>query len=137
MLYKKKDGGIRPIAVRYTLRRLAAKCANAFVFVKLDFTNAFNSVRRDAILTTVAEKMPELCCFTCDSLGCNPQLIIGENIIISAEGLQQGDPLSELQFCESIQSMLTEREARTKLGFVDDIDLEGEVACSPEMFRLL
>ena len=96
MLYKKKDVGIRLIAVSYTLRRLAAKCANAFVikrrseelkpiqvgvgvsggaeaavhttrrllsnlpdnhvFFKLDFTNAFNSVRRDAILTTVAEK---------------------------------------------------------------------------------
>ena len=28
---KKKDGGIRPIAVGYTWRRLAAKCANAYV----------------------------------------------------------------------------------------------------------
>ena len=73
--------------------------------------------------------MPELYRFTCDSLDCNPQLIYGENIIISAEGSQQGDPLSILQFCESIQSTLTEREARTKLGFVDDIDLEREVAC--------
>ena len=26
---QKKDGGIRPIAVGYTLRRLAAKCANS------------------------------------------------------------------------------------------------------------
>ena len=142
MLYEIKiwaDGGIRPIAVGYTLRRLAAKFANTFiiirrseelkpihvgvgvsgeaeaavhvirrllsnltnnhVFVKLDFTNAFNSVRRDAILTTVAEKMPELYRFSCDSLDCNPQLIFGENIIISAKGLQQGDPLSGLQFC--------------------------------------
>ena len=28
---QKKDGGIRPIAVGYTLRRLTAKCANSFV----------------------------------------------------------------------------------------------------------
>ena len=28
---QKNDGSIRPIAVGYTLRRLAAKCANAFV----------------------------------------------------------------------------------------------------------
>ena len=27
----KKDGGVRPIAVRYTIRRLAAKCANRHV----------------------------------------------------------------------------------------------------------
>ena len=122
---QKRDGGIRPLAVGYTLQRLAAKCSNAFVikrrseerkpiqvgvgvfggaeadvhatrplllnlpdnhvFVKLDFTNAFNSVRRDTILTKVAEKMPELYRFTCDSLDCNPQLIFGENIIISVE----------------------------------------------------
>ena len=84
---KKKDGGIRPIAVGYTLRRLAAKCANSHgirarsnelepvqvgvgvsggaeaavhpvrrfvetleddnVLVKLDFANAFNTIRRD------------------------------------------------------------------------------------------
>ena len=98
------------------------------VFVKLDFTNAFNSVRRDTILTKFAEKMPELYRFTCDFLDCNPQLIFGENIIISAKGSQQGDPLSGLQFCESIQPTLTDREAQTTLGFVDDIDLEGEVS---------
>ena len=28
---QKKDGGVRPIAVGYTLRRLAAKCTNAYV----------------------------------------------------------------------------------------------------------
>ena len=81
--------------------------------------------------------MPELYRFTCDSLDCNPQLIFGENIIISAEGSQQGDPLSGLQFCEPIQSTPTEREARTNLGFVDDIDLEWKSPASPEMFRLL
>ena len=108
---QKRDGGIRPIDVGYTLRRLAAKCGNAFVikrrneelkpiqvgvgvsggaeaavhatrrllsnlqdnnvFVKLDFTYAFNSVRRNTILTKVAQKMPELYRFTCDSLDCN------------------------------------------------------------------
>ena len=98
---QKKDGGVRPIAVGYTLRRLAAKCANAYVskrrseelqpiqvgvgvsggakaaihamrccvstmpddhvLVKLDFSNAYNTVRRDAVLWTVAAtKLPEL-----------------------------------------------------------------------------
>ena len=86
----KKSGGIRPIAVEYTWRRPAAKCANSytmsrlgdyfapiqlgvgvsggcesavhatrrfmesmpneFVIAKLDFTNAFNNLRRDAML---------------------------------------------------------------------------------------
>ena len=72
--------------------------------------------------------MPELYRFTCASLDCNPQLIFGENIIISAEDSQQGDPLSGLQLCESIQPILTKRKAQKTLGFVDDIDLEGEVS---------
>jgi len=86
----KKQGGIRPIAVRYVWRRLAAKVACTHVkvasasllaprqlgfgvhggakaevraarryldnmqqgqlFLKIDFRNAFNTLRRDAIL---------------------------------------------------------------------------------------
>ncbi len=90
---KKKNGGIRPIAVSMTLRRLVAKClcvkalqllqgelsplqvgfgtpggveaashaARLFVrhlpsdhvFLKLDFKNAFNSIRRDKMLESL------------------------------------------------------------------------------------
>ena len=97
---KRNDCGIRPIAIGYTLRRLAAKCANSHaitarskvlkpvkvgvsisggaeaavhavrrfvetieddnVLVKLEFANAFNTIRRDSILETKAEKTPEL-----------------------------------------------------------------------------
>ena len=32
---KKKNGGLRPIAIGYTLRRLAAKCANKYATAKL------------------------------------------------------------------------------------------------------
>jgi len=97
---QKKNGDIRPIAVGYTLRRLAAKCANAcvigsptvasmaplqlgvgvpggaeaaihatrryvsnmpedHVITKLDFKNAFNSLRRDAMLEAVERDVPE------------------------------------------------------------------------------
>ena len=108
---EKKNGGIRPIAVSYTLCRLAAKCANSHVIkrrskklqpvevgagvpggaeaavhairrlvnhtpddhvlVKLDFTNAFNTVRRDLILISTADKTPELYYFVHASLACS------------------------------------------------------------------
>ena len=79
---EKKTGGVRPIAIGYTLRRIAAKCANSFaasqledhfspiqlgvtrryieampdshVVVKIDYSNAFNSLRRDLMLQSVA-----------------------------------------------------------------------------------
>ena len=100
LAFAKKDGGVRPIAVGVTLRRLAAKVAcrrvtadcldflkprqlgvgvkgggEALVhgarryldnlpannvLVKLDFSNAFNSVRRDAMREAVALHTPSL-----------------------------------------------------------------------------
>ena len=96
----KKDGGIRPIAVGSTLRRLIAKTAckavtvkmadrflpvqlgfgvpratesavyaarqylsklqRGYGLLKLDFSNAFNSIRRDVMFASVLREMPEL-----------------------------------------------------------------------------
>jgi len=97
-LESKKTGSIRPIAIGYTRRRIAAKCANNYTIaslsshlqpiqlgvctpggceaavhatrrflesmpdahcvVKLDFSNAFNSLHRDAMPDVVREKVP-------------------------------------------------------------------------------
>lgn len=164
---QKKGGGIRPIAVGYTLRRLAAKCANMFViqrrsqelspvqvgvgvaggaeatvhatrrllqnlpddhvFVKLDFTNAFNSVRRDRILQTVADKIPELYRFIHSTLASESILTFGNDTVISAEGAQQGDPLGSLEFCEAIQAILLDCCPGLTLSYIDDVNLDGNV----------
>jgi len=99
-------GGIRPTAIGYTLRRIAAKCANSYtasqlaycfspiqlevrthgsyettvyatrrynealpdrhvVVVKIDFRNAFNSLRRVLMLRSVASAVPGICRFCC------------------------------------------------------------------------
>jgi len=165
---QKKDGGIRPVAVGYTLRRLAAKCANMFViqrrsealspiqvgvgvaggaeaavhasrrllqylpddhvFVKLDFTNAFNSIRRDLILQSVAEKTPEIYRFIHASLTCNSKLTFINETIISAEGAQQGDPLGSLEFCEALHPILLAISPGVTLSYIDDVNLEGEAS---------
>ena len=91
-------------------RRLMSSPPDNHVFVKLDFLNAFNSVRRDTMIANDAVKMPELYRFVKDSLEFNPMLIYGNDIIISAQGSQQGDPLSGLEFCESIQPTILETE---------------------------
>jgi len=116
---QKMDGGIRPITVGYTLRRIAAKCANSYVIerrsrelqpqqlvtgvsggaeaavhatrrfvqnlpidyvlVKLDFTNALNSIRRDVILEAVAAKMPEIYRLIIAAYSCEPILVYGDH----------------------------------------------------------
>ena len=48
--------------------------------------------------------------------------------MIWPEGSQQGDPLSGLEFFETVHPTLSEGSSRTKLGFVDDFNLEGKVS---------
>ena len=57
-----------------------------------------------------------------------PKLIYGTYIIESAEGSQQGDPLNGLEFCETVHPTVSEGSSRTKLGFVDDFNLEGKIS---------
>jgi len=40
---EKKSGGVRPIAVGYTLRRIAGKCANSYATSQL--TDYFNPIQ--------------------------------------------------------------------------------------------
>ncbi len=115
----KKTGGIRPIAVGCTLRRLVAKVAARLVSVqaaelflhatrcylkhchsfpsnailKLDFSNAFNSVHRDVFLSAVHKFLPSLLKFTYSCYAESSHLFFGDNIILSEEGTQQGDLL--------------------------------------------
>ena len=115
----KQDREVRPIAVGYILRCLAAKCANSHViekrseepqpiqvgtgvsggaeaavhavrrlvihmpddhvFVKLNFTDPFNTVRRDLILASTEYKTPKLYHSVHASLACSPMLKYGNN----------------------------------------------------------
>ena len=125
----KKSGGIRPIAIGYAWRRLAAKCANTYtiaeladyfgpiqlgvgvlggceVIVKLDFTNAFNSLHRDAMLEALSAHVPAIYKFCHLAYNQSSILKFFEHRIMSAEGPQQGDPLGGLLFCNTIHPLL-------------------------------
>ena len=163
----KKGGGVRPITVSYTLRRLAAKCANNHVIdergkamqpqqlgvgvtggaeaavhavcrlvsnmpddnviVRLDFSNAFNCIRRDLILEAIAARSPEIYSLVHSAYSCEPILAFGDREIFSREGAQQGDPLGLLQFCEAIHPLLCDLQSTVKIGFMDDVTLSGSL----------
>ena len=67
--------------------------------VKLDFKNAFNSIRRDKMLEAVQSLCPILYPFVHSAYASTSELQWGERTLQSGEGVQQGDPLGPLLFC--------------------------------------
>jgi hypothetical protein len=91
------------------------------VMVKLDFSNAFNSLHRHDMLLAVQQNLPEIYAF-CHSAYSHPtQLFHGQYLIMSEEGPQQGDPLGPLLFSLTIQPLLAGLTSVLSLGYLDDL----------------
>ena len=164
---RKKDGGVRPIAVGQTLRRLVAKCVSIHVIhtvgpdlvplqlgcgvplgceaaahaarhylrcmplnhllLKLDFKNAFNTLRRDRMIDAVQQSTPEMFSFIDSAYASPSHLFCGDNILQSAEGVQQGDPLGPLLFCITTQQLILNLRSEFRVFYLDDGTLGGPV----------
>jgi hypothetical protein len=166
---RKKDGGVRPIAVGETIRRIACKCvlkivvksvstllsphqlgcgvragidaaahsmrnkmihaSSTDVLLKLDMHNAFNTIRRDHIAECLRKYAPDLLAlFT--ACYCDPTfLTFGDDILLSDEGLQQGDPLAPLYFCLGLHDILLSLQTPFKTAYLDDVALLGNPSC--------
>ena len=165
--FSKEDGGVRPIAVGLTMRRLAGKIAMSklrpacstllhphqlgvcmpkgsetaahvlrrfldhsheeqMVIFKIDFRNAFNTVRRDEFLRQVKKHFPQLFPFAWQSYGKPSNLYFGDNhVILSKEGCHQGDPLGPLLFAMGIKDLINNCNSKVKLFYMDDGTLAG------------
>ena len=72
------------------------------VIVKLDFTNAFNSLHRNAMIEAVSARVPAIYTF-CHLAYNQPSILkLFQHRIMSEEGPQKGDPLRGLLFCNTI-----------------------------------
>jgi len=163
----KPAGGLRPIAVGETLRRIAAKsmmhCATdavnlrlkpfqvgvgvkagaevlvhvarqwlgrnreerGKVLVMIDLENAFNSIDRAAVRQGIRRTFPAAApwidlCYTEDSL-----LILGEEVLKSGRGVQQGDPAGPAIFALAIHEDVEEAKEATDQAFPGELDWVG------------
>ena len=164
---EKQSGGVRPIAVGCTLRRLVAKTAglsvvdsmaellsprqlgygvrggaeaavhaaryflqnlsSGEVLLKLDFRNAFNSIRRDRMLEAVRDLAPDIYPLVHSAYSAPSSLAWGEHSIQSSEGVQQGDPLGPLLFCLTLHRHCERLRCPLSLMYLDDVTVGGPV----------
>ena len=91
------------------------------VFLKLDFSNAFNTMRRDSIAFAFEEFCPELLPFFNMCYERESFLVYGDHTLLSREGFQQGDPIASFGFCLGVHRCLTAISSKFKVGYMDDI----------------
>ena len=112
-------------AAVHATRRFLENMPDNFVVVKIDFSNAFNSIRRDSILAAVADSIPDIYRFCYLSYHDTSILQFGQQTIESQEGVQQGDPLGPLLFSLAVHPLLTSLSSNLALGYLDDFTLGG------------
>ena len=110
----------------HAARSFITDMAEDEVFVKLDFTNAFNTLRRDIMLQMVHDTIPEIYAFTHQAYSAESQLQFGSFVVRSRMGPQQGDPLGPLLLCLPLQPALRAMRSNFRLGYLDDLSLGGK-----------
>ena len=93
--------------------------------VKLDFQNAFSSVRRDRMLEAVQSLCPSFYAFTDSAHAAPPNIFWGDNTIFSAEGMQQGYSLGPLLFCLLLYRHSLQLKSEFQALYLDDTTLTG------------
>ena len=112
-------------AAVHSARRYLESMPREHVLVKLDFTNAFNSLHRRDMLLAIKDRLPELYAYSYSAYSQPSTLFYGPYTLQSSEGPQQGDPLGPLMFSNAVQPLLESLGSELTVGYLDDLTLGG------------
>ena len=101
---------------------------NEKAMLKVDFRNAFNSIRRDKMLKAVKWYVPNLLPFVSSAYS-SPSILLWHGVrILSAEVIQQGDPISPMLFCLTIQELVSSLSSEFIVFYLDNGTIGGNLA---------
>lgn len=113
------SGGVE--APPMILGRLVKEQREDWVAIKVDCANAFNTACRQAILNAVAKRAPTLLHYAVNAYGRHTTLFWGKERLVSAAGVQQGDPLGPAFFSLALGVALEGTAAATfECWYLDD-----------------
>jgi len=114
-------------AAAHAARSLLANMGSGEAMLKIDFTNAFNTLSRDVMLSVIRDELPELFPFIDSCYSGQSFLIFGQYTLLSDEGPQQGDPLGPLLFCAATMRLVNRIKSVFNLWYMDDGTLGGHI----------
>ena len=124
-------------ATAYSARLYLADLPPDNVFLKLDFKNAFNRVRRDKTLEAARQFAPEIFPFVYSCYAGPSSLNFRGTILHSTEGVQQGDPLCPLLFSLAIHPLMQQLKSEVCVFYLDDGTLGGTECDVLHDFKLI
>ena len=95
------------------------------VILEGDYTNAFNSISRGAVLRA-KELVPSTLPYTLQAYKQATTLFFGDFRLTSECGVQQGDPLGPLLFSIAIHDLAVSLQSEMKVWYLDDVTVGGE-----------
>ena len=110
-----------PEVAAHAVRSILSAAKDDDVFMKMDFENAFNFLKRDAIVDSIPLLAPELCPSFLTCYKAHSSHVYGEYVIDSQEGFQQSNPIASVGFCMVLQPALTSMQSQFKVGYLGDI----------------
>ena len=109
-------------AVVHGVRDFCDTATSGDVLVKVDFENAFNSLRRDAVAKAIIDFAPDVLPFYSTCYESTSLLFHGSELFSdSAEGLQQGDPTASLACTLTLHPLLVSFNSAIRVAYQDDI----------------
>ena len=114
-------------AAVHASRHFVHNLQTGHLLLKVDIRNAFNCLRRDKMLQSVLCQVPSLYRLVHSAYNQPSLLFFGNNIIESAEGVQQGDPLGPLLFSLTIHQLILSLKSDLRLFYLDDGTIGGSL----------